>query len=219
MDPSRYFTPDRPCRNGHSLRRLADRVCVECEHSRILRWKDKNREHVRDRDRRQKAKDPDKLRAQERARYAADPSRHRATVKAHYERNSEKIRERRRAYHHEVYPSCEEIRVIAQRRTAQWAKDNPERAKVHRRNGKARRRNVPGVHTASDIDRIFEQQRGRCAYCRCKLGEVYEVDHIQPVAKGGSNDPSNIQLTCAKCNRKKAARDPLFHAQTLGLLL
>lgn len=193
MDPSRYFVPDKPCRRGHSLRRVADRVCVSCEQVRLKRWKDGNRDHVRQRDRAQRAKDPEKIRAQGRAQYAANPEKRKASVSAHYERNSEKIRARRRAYHHKTYPECEEIRLVAQARTVQWAKDNPERARANGRNGKARRRSVPGTHTAEDIERIFNQQKGRCAYCRKRL-DGYHVDHI-------------------------TARDPIHYAQILGRLL
>lgn len=36
---------------------------------------------------------------------------------------------------------------------------------------------------------------------------LFEVDHIIPCAKGGSNDPDNLCLACGPCNRRKAKRD------------
>jgi 5-methylcytosine-specific restriction endonuclease McrA len=30
-----------------------------------------------------------------------------------------------------------------------------------------------------------------------------QLDHIIPLASGGSNDPTNFQLACATCNQKK----------------
>lgn len=147
----------------------------------------------------------------------ADPAAHNEKVKRYYRRNSEVIKVKRRAYHYETYTDIV-VRERAQARTRHWALENPQKAKANHRNGKAKRRNVHGVHTAEDIADIFKAQRGRCAYCRNKLG-AYEIDHIMPVAKGGTNDRRNIQLTCAKCNRTKSAREPEFHARTLGMLI
>jgi 5-methylcytosine-specific restriction protein A len=32
------------------------------------------------------------------------------------------------------------------------------------------------------------------------------IDHIVPLAKGGSSDPSNLQVLCQRCNLEKGAR-------------
>jgi 5-methylcytosine-specific restriction endonuclease McrA len=54
--------------------------------------------------------------------------------------------------------------------------------------------------------RLFVWQRdgGRC--CDCGSTSELQFDHIVPVAKGGSNTAQNVELLCADCNRRKAAR-------------
>jgi hypothetical protein len=48
----------------------------------------------------------------------------------------------------------------------------------------------------------------RCVLCGAKpdAGPL-QVDHIVPRSQGGSNEPSNLQVLCALCNRGKSNRD------------
>lgn len=55
-------------------------------------------------------------------------------------------------------------------------------------------------------ERVFVLNRDRrtCQLCGRKAPEVVlEIDHIIPVSKGGTNDPSNLQVLCFDCNRGK----------------
>lgn len=57
---------------------------------------------------------------------------------------------------------------------------------------------------------LFRRRKGRCRYCWCKTtiyrtaGQLPEdaatIDHIIPVAKDGTDEPSNLALACASCN-------------------
>jgi hypothetical protein len=51
---------------------------------------------------------------------------------------------------------------------------------------------------------VFKRDLFTCKYCGKKAPDcVLEVDHIKPVAKGGSNDMLNLITACADCNRGK----------------
>ena len=45
----------------------------------------------------------------------------------------------------------------------------------------------------------------KCAYCGAE-NTPYEIDHIHPRSKGGSNRVSNLTLACHDCNQKKGNR-------------
>lgn len=38
--------------------------------------------------------------------------------------------------------------------------------------------------------------------------DIMQVDHINPISKGGKDQPSNLRLLCPTCNRKKSAKRP-----------
>lgn len=54
---------------------------------------------------------------------------------------------------------------------------------------------------------VFKRDRFTCQYCGATPpNAVLEVDHIHPVASGGTNEEGNLVTACFNCNRGKAAR-------------
>jgi 5-methylcytosine-specific restriction endonuclease McrA len=76
-----------------------------------------------------------------------------------------------------------------------------------------------GSHTPDEIKELIRRQKGRCAYCSKSIRKGYHVDHVIPLARGGSNWITNIAMACARCNTSKGATDPIVFAQRLGRLL
>src|SRR6266581_3267148 len=72
---------------------------------------------------------------------------------------------------------------------------------------RAHKRSSEGTYTAQDIQNLFKGQKGKCALCKQRLVK-YEVDHIIPLSRGGSNWPYNLQLLCPSCNRHKSNKLP-----------
>lgn len=72
--------------------------------------------------------------------------------------------------------------------------DNGEEESV---NSKVKRKNF----TQSERVKVYNKNRGRCAICgKFVPYDEFTVDHIIPLAKGGTNKPENLQCTCKTCN-------------------
>lgn len=61
-------------------------------------------------------------------------------------------------------------------------------------------------------DLILNREGGLCHYCHSPVAipsmvnQTYDIDHMVPIANGGTNDPTNLVLSCFKCNNKKRAK-------------
>lgn len=51
---------------------------------------------------------------------------------------------------------------------------------------------------------VFKRDSFKCQYCGAVAPEVVlQIDHIQPVSKGGTNDSTNLITACIACNAGK----------------
>lgn len=114
-----------------------------------------------------------------------------------YDANREKARENGRRWYR---ANRKQHREACHR----WEKANPEKTleAVHRR--RARTIGNGGSYTVAEWREVVRQQGGRCLACGKKT--KLTVDHVLPIALGGSNDISNIQGLCRSCNAVKNAR-------------
>ena len=101
----------------------------------------------------------------------------------------------------------------------EWMKKNPDAYRIYAQNRRARKRAQAGRVSHDIVDRLMRLQKGRCAGCKDVLGELRELDHISPLAKGGEHDDLNLQLLCRTCNRSKGTRHPIDFMQLMGNLI
>lgn len=72
-----------------------------------------------------------------------------------------------------------------------------------------------------DLD-LMKFKTKRCSYCVCVMTDnrghtnSKEIDHIQPIARGGDYSPYNLAAVCRTCNASKGAKRPLEWAQSQG---
>lgn len=75
------------------------------------------------------------------------------------------------------------------------------------------KRKALGKKTRFDV---FKRDSFTCQYCGgSPPTKVLEVDHINPVSKGGANDIDNLITACFDCNRGKAAGELTDIPETL----
>jgi len=173
----------------------------------------------------------EKLRAQWAAWRDANRERIAANGKRYNLENKDKVTEYRKKYYVENKESILAVGAkyradnpeAQKARNARWAKANPEKCAAKTRRRRALKMAAEGTHTRQDIDKLFLLQKGKCASCTIKLiksgKNIYHVDHIMPLTKGGGDGPDNLQLLCPGCNIKKNAKDPLDWANENGKLL
>lgn len=92
-------------------------------------------------------------------------------------------------------------------RANRWAKKNPDAGAAARARRRARLLGALGSYTKNDVRELILKYGKVCFYCASAL-EVFQVDHFIPLAKGGSNFPSNLRISCARCNYSKGAKLP-----------
>lgn len=74
--------------------------------------------------------------------------------------------------------------------------------------GRLRRQHVPQIVKNT----IFHRDGGECRSCKRSLSRIVNpeaterYDHIVPLAEGGANDITNLQLLCNECNSIKSDR-------------
>ncbi len=78
-----------------------------------------------------------------------------------------------------------------------------------RKKNKSKRRLISGKKRHA----VFARDNYRCQICGATVddGAKLHVDHILPVSKGGTNDITNLQILCEKCNLGKHNRTDLPH--------
>lgn len=57
---------------------------------------------------------------------------------------------------------------------------------------------------------VLARDRHACVYCTTALSEEnFVLDHLVPVAKGGTNRKHNLVAACEVCNRRRSDSDPI----------
>ena len=109
--------------------------------------------------------------------------------------NSDWFAERRGAAPERRRPYREFFSLTDEQRRAKKRERNRRQHLMRRAAGKAPHR--------FEIGKLMCLQDAKCAYCKTHLSGPYHIDHKTPVSRGGTNDISNLHITCPRCNMQK----------------
>ena len=157
---------------------------------------------------------PEKTKANRDAWRSANPNRIKSFGKSYYVKNKDKLNTESAIYR---AANAEKIKITKAIYNA--ANPNYEAKRINNQNRRARKRSAGGFLSKGLAVKLFKLQRGKCACCKEPLGTNYHLDHIMPLARGGSNTDENIQLLRRRCNHQKNAKDPIQYMQSKGFLL
>jgi 5-methylcytosine-specific restriction endonuclease McrA len=161
-------------------------MCKPCHRKHNLEWRNANIERARANNREYERNNRDKVNAKRRRLYARDPKAGVAKTMRWARNNPEKRLATFRQFH----------------------KNNPDKNREYHHRRRALILASAENHSAADIQRQYEGQRGRCWWCGNPVGSTYHVDHIIPLSRGGDNSARNICIACPSCNLSKQDRLP-----------
>jgi len=129
-------------------------------------------------------------------------------LKKYYKRynkiNKEEITEYQRQYRIENRQRLKQLREV-------WHKKYPGKNKEYtdRFKEKMAKRAEEGFKPLHKREKVYRKYRGKCAYCGASIEfrEGFEIDHLKPKSRGGTNDIDNLMPACERCNQLKYNSD------------
>lgn len=114
----------------------------------------------------------------------------------------------RRQYYHDYYRAHRERKI---QQAKAWIDNHPEQCKVIRKRAKLKRkaklRGSGGSYTAEQLDACLDFFGHCCAYSGEPLEDDYHLDHVVPVAKGGTSSIYNLVPSNREPNQRKHTSD------------
>ena len=208
------LSPVKPCKKCGSVEKTQDgKRCKPCSVAYNIDYSEKHKAKILARSNKYYADNTEKVKRLNNDRYHKIGDVIKKARRIAYAGNQElkkSARERAKAWA-KANPEHVAQRIV------NWRKDNPDAVKLLYHN--RREREKTGKLTKGIEKRLFSLQKGLCPCCKRDLGKNYHIDHIMPLALGGTNTDDNVQLLRANCNLVKNKTHPVDFMQSKGFLL
>lgn len=208
LSTDEFFHRDKGKRDGLSSR------CKTCARAIAKQWADEHPEQNRQRAKSWHHANLERAHQSNKRNYDLNTERRRATSKEWYYANPERVRATKHVYR-------KNNAILINQYNRDWRANNLEQSRETSRTyyathkdrvratqlrRRARKMNAEGTFVIDDIKSLHETQNDLCAYCGIRLFNQYEIEHMNPLIRGGSNWPDNLCLSCPSCNRSKSSK-------------
>jgi hypothetical protein len=117
---------------------------------------------------------------------------------------------KRQHIYYQEYKKRPSVREQRREYLRKYREEHPEKGKMVHHRRRALENGNGGSYTVEELNQLWHEQRGFCYYCGellyKTLNSVYHIEHKTPLSRGGTNDISNIVLSCAECNLRKGTK-------------
>ena len=212
----------KPCVKCGAVDRYSDGACRPCKKARNAAYFQKNIEKLKESHRQWVQENKYKANAYKRTWASKNAERIKSYSEMYYDKNRTRILDQQkssvaRKLYAEYWRQKNPDKCLQY--TKSWQQKNKSKVAEKWRRHKAKRRSIAGTPSPRIIERLIQYQRGLCACCGKELRNRYHLDHILPIALGGTSEDSNLQLLLPECNMKKGAKHPIAYMQSIGRLL
>lgn len=132
-------------------------------------------------------------------RHQRDKEKRLAGMKRYRDSNPKAMRQRRDRYR------AENRETILARKAA-YREANRIALRLAERQRQYKRLASENPCAPEEIEQMYEDQGGLCAYCEAPLEMLFHMDHMLPLSRGGTHAWENIAITCPRCNLRKSAK-------------
>jgi hypothetical protein len=205
--------------------------CKSCVAARNKEWRKLNDKELKEKDAQEYWQDIEKSRrlnresyqrrkekiiAQKKAAYAKNREAERDKARKRYRLNREARLAQKKDYHAKNKKQQNEKskqyyaghKAESRAYKVEWRKANPHKVRASAARRRKFVKGVPNSYTGEQFEKLLERYKHRCHWCGKKIVGSPHADHLIPLAKGGSNEISNIVPSCARCNLQKQAKMP-----------
>ena len=181
--------------------------CKQCRKEYKKKWKENNREHVREVDKIWYEKNKER-RSEYNKQWDKDNAEHRKRLRREWQKENHK--------YNPEYPKQWKLKNKDKIKawSKKWRENNSDKIRRDKQKRKALLKKLPSQLSVEQWNIVLNYFNNECAYCGIseeehleKYGQRLHQEHFAPLVYGGEYTHNNIITSCRSCNSSKSNKD------------